>query len=181
MQQLFILCWICVSVSVHTHTFVHNVQLSVHTAFVCLYSRPPPGFPTSQLSELCSLLICSLPLPRPSLALHLSIHLSEGFMLLTVKFTHIHNYVFNQSRLRAGWLRAFSGTGRRSKSSLGGASGPLPSQLSALMTDGFLRMGAVRFRRLLTCNQVPWACALPRILIFWQLNMIADAELFMAV
>lgn len=180
MQQLFILCWICVSVSARTHTHTHLYimysGLSTQRLSVCTVGLrqgfPPPSSQSSAPSSFAAF----PSLARPSLALHLSIHLSEGFTLLTVKFTHIHNYVFNQSRLRAGWLRAFSGTSRRSKSSLGGASGPLPSQLTALMTDGFLRMGAVRFRRLLTCNQVPWACALPRILIFWQLNMIADAE-----
>lgn len=44
------------------------------------------------------------------------------------------------------------------------------------MTDRFLRMGAVKFRRLLTCNQVPWACMLLSMVILWQLNMIADIE-----
>lgn len=71
------------------------------------------------------LLICSPPCPRPSLS-RLSIHLGEGFTLLTVKFTHIHNYVFNQSHLKASWMRAFFGSSRRSKSSLGGRSGLIP-------------------------------------------------------
>lgn len=50
------------------------------------------------------------------------------------------------------------------------------SKLSILMTDRFLRMGAVKFRRLLTCNQVLRACMLLSMLILWQLNMIADIE-----
>lgn len=62
----------------------------------------------------------------PSLAPHLSIHLLEGFTLLTVKFTHIHNYVFNQSHLKASRMQPFFGNSRRSQSALKGLSRLIP-------------------------------------------------------
>lgn len=50
------------------------------------------------------------------------------------------------------------------------------SLLATLMTNRFLGMEAVEFGRLLTCNQVPWACMLLSMLILQQTNMIADIE-----
>lgn len=81
-----------------------------------------------------------------SLAPHLSIHLAEGFTLLTVKFTHIHNYVFNQSHLKASRMQPFFGNGRRSKSTLKGLSGLIP--VSARCTNHWqiFRDGSSRVR-----------------------------------
>lgn len=47
-------------------------------------------------------------------------------MLLTVKFTHIHNYVFNQSHLKGSRMQPFFGNSRRSKSTLRGLSWLIP-------------------------------------------------------
>lgn len=88
--------------------------------------RPQPRFLTFQL-RLAGALTPNLQSSLPPSLPHLSIHLTEGFTLLTVKFTHIHNYVFNQSHLKAGRMQPFSGNGRRSASTLRGPSGLIPA------------------------------------------------------
>lgn len=125
------------------YLYVYSMYATVHTryVFICVtvcapayIITPPPSLPSASAK------VSHLPAPArgrpdspnlqsslpPSLP-HLSIHLTEGFTLLTVKFTHIHNYVFNQSHLKAGRMQPFSGNGRRSASTLRGPSGLIPA------------------------------------------------------
>lgn len=104
----------CLCACIHHHPPSPSPSASAKVSHLPAPARGRPDSPNLQ---------SSLP---PSLP-HLSIHLTEGFTLLTVKFTHIHNYVFNQSHLKAGRMQPFSGNGRRSASTLRGPSGLIPA------------------------------------------------------
>lgn len=125
----------CVHVLVAPGPYVH-MYATVHTlVFICV----PVCAPSAKVSHLPAPALGTLTpnlqslSPPASLAPHLSIHLTEGFTLLTVKFTHIHNYVFNQSHLKASRMQPFFGSGRRSRSALRGLSRLTP--VSALCTN----------------------------------------------
>lgn len=115
-------------------TYTVCIPLCTHLCFICvsvcapayISPRPQPRFLTFQL-RLRGVLTPNLQSSLPPSLPHLSIHLTEGFTLLTVKFTHIHNYVFNQSHLKASRMQPFSGNGRRSTSTLRGLSGLIPA------------------------------------------------------
>lgn len=102
---------------------------SVHAlVFISLSVYQPASAKVSHLPALAFSILLAPNLQSflpPSLS-HLSIHLTEGFTLLTVKFTHIHNYVFNQSHLKASRMQPFFGSGRGSKSRLRGLSRLIP-------------------------------------------------------
>lgn len=107
-------------VYVHMYATVHTLVL-----LVSLYiSQPQPRLllPSLAFSILLAPNLQSFLPPLLTHLPHLSIQLTEGFTLLTVKFTHIHNYVFNQSHLKGSRMQPFFGSSRRSKSRVGGPS-----------------------------------------------------------
>lgn len=127
---------VCVCISVHTclpalivpSVYVHMYASARTLVFISLSVYQLASDEGSHLPALAfsTLLPPNLQSLLPPSLSHLSIHLAEGFTLLTVKFTHIHNYVFNQSHLKATRMQPFFGSGRRSKSRLGGPSRLIP-------------------------------------------------------
>ena len=99
---------VCICISVRTCLFPFSLFLKymyiytaicVHTCvYLSVHLCPTACMALSSGSQHPDSSFAVLP---ASLAPHLSIHLTKGFTLLTVKFTHIHNYVFNQSHLKA--------------------------------------------------------------------------------
>lgn len=109
---------ICTYVCTHVCVFICFLHMMSHPATAKVSHLPAQALNTLT-HHLQSVLFPCTP--------HLPIHLTEGFTLLTVKFTHIHNYVFNQSHLKASRIKPFLGNGRRSKSTLRGLSWLIPS------------------------------------------------------
>lgn len=122
-ESAFLPALVC-SLSICTYVCTHVCVC----LFVCLHMMYHPA--TAKVSHLPAQALNTLTHHLQSVlfpcALHLPIHLTEGFTLLTVKFTHIHNYVFNQSHLKASRIKPFLGNGRRSKSTLRGLSWLIP-------------------------------------------------------
>lgn len=109
--------WVYVHMYAHMCVFICCLHMMSHPATAKVSHLPAQALNTLT-HHLQSVLFPCTP--------HLPIHLTEGFTLLTVKFTHIHNYVFNQSHLKASRIKPFLGNGRRSKSTLRGLSWLIP-------------------------------------------------------